>query len=235
MDNEQQRRYWEKRIDRFDAIYDDNKGLREITWLSKLVEPYRKKSLQERFRDAAALLKESGIQGKTFIDAGCGTGRMTSFLLSEGARKVHAMDITSRALELARQRIQAEHPARAGDVEFIEGDVTSLRLPRVDCLVGLGLVEYLSDIGAFVDNTKDACRSMLVNYPVRYHWKRVIRMVVEHFEKSTRHYYTPSRMKLILAAGGFAPVRSVPFGASILELYGKGPRGLAGGGGGAAA
>jgi ubiquinone/menaquinone biosynthesis C-methylase UbiE len=221
MDNEQQRQYWEKRIDRFDAIYDDNKGLREITWLSKLVEPYRRRSITERFQYASMVLRDVGIGGKTFIDGGCGTGRMASYLLSEGARKVYAVDITKRALDLARQRMESEHPTRRGDIEYVEGDITSLRLPAVDCLVGLGLVEYLSDIRTFLANVRGICRYALVNYPSRYHWKRAVRMVVEYFEKSTRHYYSASQMGELFSAVGFRRMRSIPFGASILELYGK--------------
>jgi predicted RNA methylase len=221
MKNIEQKNYWEKRIDRFDAIYDDNKGLREITPLSKIVEPFRKKSLNRRFELAVGLLKSCGIRGKTFVDGGCGSGRMTSFLLDEGARKVYAVDITPRAIELSRQRINGENSDRSGCVEFMVGDVNKMALPKVDCFIGLGLVEYLDDIGLFIQNVSKSCSYVIVNFPLKLHWKRPIRIIVEFFEKSKRHYYSAVDIKCRFERYGFSLIAQKRFGASALQMFGK--------------
>ncbi len=217
MKSADQKIYWEERIDRFDVIYDDNKGLREITFLSKIVEPFRKKSLRERFEYAVMYLQEAGIKDKTFIDGGCGTGRFTEFLLSGGAAEVYAIDITERAIELAKARIAKSCPDKIKDAHFIVGDVTRVVLPRTDYFIGLGLVEYLEDIHAFLKNIKS--RFIILNYPHKYHWKRIIRMVVEYFEKSTRHYYSAAEMKKVFQQNHFELQKRISFGASILEIY----------------
>ncbi len=178
MTNEAQRRYWEKRIDRFDAIYDDNHGLREWTLLSRWVEPLRRSSLQKRFDLTVGFLRATGIEGKSFIDAGCGTGRLTEFLLQEKACFVMANDITRRALILARKRIEDHDRNSLERVAFWQGDVTELHFPRVDYFIGLGLVEYLADMDKFLANIQGKCKYLVVNYPSRFHWKRPIRKIV---------------------------------------------------------
>lgn len=219
MNNIEQKAYWEKRIDRFDAIYDDNKGLRELTFASKLVEPFRKSSLLKRFDCATQYLKDFGISGKTFIDGGCGTGRMTEFLLHNGASRVDAIDITSRAVDLAGERVSSSCPDKLARVSFTSGDITQVKLNESDCFVGLGLVEYLDDIDKFISNIKS--RHIIINYPLKYHWKRIVRVIVEYFENSHRHYYAPREMEQIFKNHSFKLVKRIYFGASSLEVYMK--------------
>ena len=49
-----------------------------------------------------ALLRRAGVEAKSLVDAGCGTGRMTVELAREGARVV-GVDISEEALEVARE------------------------------------------------------------------------------------------------------------------------------------
>jgi hypothetical protein len=86
--------------------------------------------------------------------------------------------------------------------------------------VGLGLVEYLEGLDGFLLNIRKSGR-FIINYPLRRHWKRPLRMMVERFERSTRHYYEPAEMEAAAAPHGFRLEKRIPFGASMLEAYRK--------------
>lgn len=71
---------------------------------------------------------EGVVPGSRVLDLPCGTGRITTFLLSEGWR-VHASDYSEHMIEQAREACAAAFPASAGaaassaDVAFSRQDV----------------------------------------------------------------------------------------------------------------
>jgi SAM-dependent methyltransferase len=83
---------------------------------------------EERFwadgeRDLATLLELVGVQltgTEDVVEIGCGVGRLTR-PLAAGGRTVRALDVSSTMLRLA-----AEHNPALTNVEWIEGDGTSL-------------------------------------------------------------------------------------------------------------
>jgi ubiquinone/menaquinone biosynthesis C-methylase UbiE len=85
--------------------------------------------------------------GGTYLDAGCGTGDLISGLLERGGA-VAAMDFSSGMIERTRARVRSF--ASAGRVQFAVGDVTRLgyRDECFDAIIGVGVLEYLSDVGA---------------------------------------------------------------------------------------
>jgi trans-aconitate methyltransferase len=70
---------------------------------------------------------------ETVLDAGCGTGRLTRLLLERLPRgRVVAVDLSERMLEAARRYLDPEF---AGRVEYVHGDLATLRLPQAVDLV----------------------------------------------------------------------------------------------------
>jgi ubiquinone/menaquinone biosynthesis C-methylase UbiE len=83
--------------------------------------------------------------GGTYLDAGCGTGDLIPGLLERGGTVI-AMDLSCGMIEQTRARVRS-YP---GQVQFAVGDVTRLcyRDECFDAIIGVGLLEYLSDVGA---------------------------------------------------------------------------------------
>lgn len=80
--------------------------------------------------------ESGGLAGRTVLEAGCGTGRISHRLALAGAR-VTCLDITEEALELARTTF-GEVPAR-----FVQGSI--LDLPRddgYDLVWNAGVIEH---------------------------------------------------------------------------------------------
>ena len=78
-----------------------------------------------------ALLRRAGVEAKSLVDAGCGTGRMTVELAREGARVV-GVDISEGMLRVAAERLRREG-VRA---QLAHEDMCRLRVPRpVDAVI----------------------------------------------------------------------------------------------------
>ncbi len=85
------------------------------------------------------LLRQIPRQCSQILEIGCGTGRF-SRLLAARAEKILAIDLSPRMIRLARER-SSLHP----NIDFVEGDVMSYRLPdeQFDCIVTLTTLHHL--------------------------------------------------------------------------------------------
>jgi ubiquinone/menaquinone biosynthesis C-methylase UbiE len=79
-----------------------------------------------------------------YLDAGCGTGDFLPDLVQRGG-DVYALDFADEMIERSRRKV--EESGCAGRVQFAVGDVYSLphESDFFDAIIGVGLVEYLSD------------------------------------------------------------------------------------------
>lgn len=90
------------------------------------------------------------VEGKTVLDAGCGTGYGSNMLASR-ARRVTAVDLSADAIDYCRT-----HSA-APNLDFVQMDVTQLGFHRVfDVAVSFQVIEHLPDPGAFLSGLKQA-------------------------------------------------------------------------------
>ncbi|HEX5733582.1 MAG TPA: class I SAM-dependent methyltransferase [Blastocatellia bacterium] len=82
------------------------------------------------------------ISGKTVLEYGCGDGANTVVLARRGA-KVRALDISPDLIDVARQRLAANHIE--GDVEFIVGSAHDLPIAdnSVDVVFGIAILHHL--------------------------------------------------------------------------------------------
>lgn len=75
---------------------------------------------------SVGLIRRTGLQPTDpIIDVGGGTSTLVDHLLADGFRAITVLDISARALQLARQRLGP----RANDVTWLEADVTEVKLP----------------------------------------------------------------------------------------------------------
>ncbi|MEW5852657.1 MAG: methyltransferase domain-containing protein [Myxococcota bacterium] len=78
--------------------------------------------------------------GRTFLELGCGTGRLSRLMLDQGASHVTMVDSSRRALALARKLFEDVSPSR---YDVVESDILEYRPPqRFDVVFSSGVVEH---------------------------------------------------------------------------------------------
>lgn len=72
-------------------------------------------------------------RGFTFVDLGCGKGRVVLVAARYPFRRVLGVDISEELLEIARRNVQIVDPARrCADIEVVNADATTIDLPETD-------------------------------------------------------------------------------------------------------
>lgn len=90
------------------------------------------------------------VEGKTVLDAGCGTGYGSNMLASR-ARRVTAVDLSADAIDYCHTH------STASNLDFVRMDVTQLGFRRqFDVAVSFQVIEHLPDPGAFLSGLKQA-------------------------------------------------------------------------------
>jgi magnesium-protoporphyrin O-methyltransferase len=107
---------------------------------------------QGRDRMRALMLSRlpEDLRGARVLDAGCGTGAMTTELAKRGAQ-VAAVDISPQLIDIARRRL---HPALTDNVDFHAGDMSDPALGTFDFALAMDSLIYYrdTDIGRVVGN-----------------------------------------------------------------------------------
>jgi 2-polyprenyl-3-methyl-5-hydroxy-6-metoxy-1,4-benzoquinol methylase len=148
--------YWDREIDKFDRIYEKKKNI-----LERFVDIFRKDIILERARIAYSFAKKLE-NGSTVVDIGCGTGRQAIRLAKMGF-KVYGYDISERAIELAKLRAKAKNI----NVIFEKCDVVRKEYPQCDLVIGLGLMDYLSNdkVKLILRQLKDLNCKFIFSFP----------------------------------------------------------------------
>src|SRR5215213_10062778 len=116
MRGDEMRRFWDRRAEENALYYVDNR--------LEFSNPDTEQFWQAGEQDLDKLLELAGVAvapDDTVAEIGCGVGRLTR-VIADRARAVHAIDVSERMLELAREY----NPALAG-VNWLQGDGLSLK------------------------------------------------------------------------------------------------------------
>jgi ubiquinone/menaquinone biosynthesis C-methylase UbiE len=105
------------------------------------------------------ILGKGVSQDAAVIDVGGGSSTLVDDLLEKGFVDVTVLDISGQALEVAKKRLGS----RSGDVEWIEGDVTSAELPenRFDVWHDRAVFHFLTnaeDRGKYIELVRRAVK-----------------------------------------------------------------------------
>jgi len=95
---------------------------------------------RDRMRERLLSWLPEDLEGRTLLDAGCGTGALAVEAARRGAH-VTAVDLSPTLIELARERLPAE--LGTGRIDFRVGDMFDESLGRFDHVVAMdSLIHY---------------------------------------------------------------------------------------------
>ncbi|MEO7803120.1 MAG: class I SAM-dependent methyltransferase [Actinomycetota bacterium] len=107
-------------------------------------------------RDLVAFLRETGLEGKTVLEVGCGPGDLTRELTRLGATRALGIDLAEKALDEARQRAAAEN--LNDRIEYRLGNGAKDALEHHDIVVLDKVICCYPDWRELVNNTSAAAR-----------------------------------------------------------------------------
>ncbi len=103
-------------------------------------------------------LDEAGLEGRTVLDVGCGTGDLALAALGRGARSAVGFDLGSGAI--ANARALAQERGLSERATFQVGDGSQVALPRSDVVVLNRVVCCYPSADALLANTLGAAGSV---------------------------------------------------------------------------
>lgn len=116
--------------------------------VSRIRETVRKG--RDRMRALMLSRLPQDLRGARILDAGCGTGAMSTELAQRGAQ-VTAVDISPQLIDIAKRRL---HPALTDQVDFQAGDMSDPALGHFDFTLAMDSLIYYrdADIGRVIGN-----------------------------------------------------------------------------------
>lgn len=180
---------------RFDAIYVDDKNP-----FSRWVDSVWRGVVRRRFD--LTLEKFEPIEGKTFLDVGCGSGRYCLAYAQRGASRVVGVDFAQGMIDLANQYARE---SRVDDVcEFRAGAFPDA-VPDgpFDCSSAMGFFDYIEEPTAIVRRMRELTHStMVMSFPKANEWRAPIRRVRFKLIGCPLYLYSEERVRSLLANVG---------------------------------
>ena len=213
-DADRARSYFEKLAPEYDRAFRwQGRGA-----LNALVNrTFRSTTFEQRMRMLESLFAELGLEGKGVLDLGCGSGQVTELVASLGAR-VHAVDISPRMIEIARQSV--ERAGLADRVTFEQGDVTSLPLSERDVVMLIGVVEYYRDAASLIERAARAARgTLVVAHTNRVAYRMLLRRLLFWLDGSNLYFHPMEDVIGAAESAGLRLARRLPAHAFTVLVF----------------
>ncbi len=195
----EQRNYWDREAEAFDAIYGGTNGA-----VRKFLDRTFRRDMYERFNFTMANCEP--VEGRTFLDVGCGSGVYSVELAKKGAKLVTGLDIAENMLDLSRRR--AEREGVAARCAFVHSDLLAFAADRqYDVTIGIGLFDYLRDAGPVLAAMRRVTGgSVILSFPRLWTWRAPLRKIRLTVRNCSVFFYTRARVTTLLHAAGFAHI-----------------------------
>lgn len=201
-----QKTYWDGTVDDFDSIYSHRKPAL-ANWLDHVF----RKDMFQRF--AFTLARCEPVEGRTFLDVGCGTGRYAIELAKRNCRKVTGIDISDAMVQRCVR--SAEAAGVSGRTEFLRSDLLAFAEKTVyDVCIGIGLFDYISDaLPVLVKMREHSADRAIVSFPRLWTWRAPVRKLRLKMKNCDVFFYTKKEIEGLIHQAGFS--------RSIVEKVGK--------------
>lgn len=195
-DIDKQKDYWNKEAVSFDAIYSHKKG-----WFQNFLDRIFRWDMYERYM--YTLKKSEPIEGKTFLDVGCGSGVYSLELAGRGAKKVIGLDIAENMVEMCRTR--AINAGFSDNTTFIKSDLLAYNPDdKIDITIGIGLFDYISEpLPVLARMCQCSKEKVIVSFPRAWTWRAAVRKLRLWLKGCSVYFYARRRLLSLLDAAGF--------------------------------
>ena len=191
-----QKNYWDKEVQNFDSIYSHGKS-GFSNWLDKKF----RWDMYARFK--YTIENSKPIEGKTFLDVGCGTALYSLEFAKNGAKLVTGIDISENMIEVCKKRALKEEGG--SKCEFFVGDLLKFNPEKkYDVVIGIGLFDYISQP---FDVIKKMCEvssdRVIMTFPRSATWRAAVRKVRLSLKGCPVYFYSKEQLDDLFKKAGF--------------------------------
>jgi 2-polyprenyl-3-methyl-5-hydroxy-6-metoxy-1,4-benzoquinol methylase len=192
-----QRNYWNREADAFQKIYTHQKST-----VSNVLDRVFRKDMYDRY--VFTIKNCSPIEGRRFLDVGCGNGLYSIRLAREGAAEVTGLDIAEKMISLCRQ--SAEKERLDGRCTFLQTDLLEFKpTDSFDVSFGIGLFDYISDPLPVLKKMREVTTDKaIMAFPRFWTWRAPIRKVRLTIRGCDVYFYTRREISRLMREAGFA-------------------------------
>jgi len=192
-----QKNFWSQEAEDFDAIYSQRRGRFE-----NLLNVAFRWDMYARFE--YTMEHAMPIEGRSFLDVGCGTGRYSLELARRGARKVVGIDISERMVDICQQRAKEEHLDSC--CQFLQTDLLEYQSDEIfDVCIGVGLFDYIREPLSVLAKMQDFVQDRaIMSFPKFWTWRAPVRKMRLSLKGCDVFFYTNERINTLLKQAGFA-------------------------------
>jgi ubiquinone/menaquinone biosynthesis C-methylase UbiE len=194
---EVQRNFWNSEADAFERIYSHEKSK-----LSTMLDQVFRKDMYERY--VFTIKNCAPVEGRTFLDVGCGNGMYSIELGKKGASRVVGIDISP--VMLGRCEESARKEGLQDRVTFLQTDLLEYQ-PDTDFDVsfGIGLFDYISDSLPVLKKMREVTKDKaIMAFPRLMTWRAPVRKVRLTAKGCPVFFYTKSKINQLMKDAGFA-------------------------------
>ncbi len=199
MDSElaKQKGYWDSQVDGFDSIYTHGKS-RFSNW----VDATFRWDMYARFD--YTLRQAEPIQGRSFLDVGCGTGKYALALARRGAGRVVGIDISDKMIQVCQARASEEHLDER--CTFVTIDPLQFQPETTfDVSIGIGLFDYVREPLPMLVKMRELTRDRaILSLPRLWTWRAPVRKIRLALRGCPVYFYSRGRIEALLRQAGFA-------------------------------
>ena len=194
---EVQRNFWNSEADAFERIYSQEKSK-----LSTALDQFFRKDMYERFIFTTENCKP--VEGRRFLDVGCGNGLYSIDLGKKGAAGVVGLDISPVMIERCRQSVQKE--GLEDSVNFIQTDLLEYTPDsNFDVSYGIGLFDYISEPLPVLKKMREVTNDkVILAFPRLMTWRAPVRKVRLTMKGCPVFFYSRSKINRLMRDAGFA-------------------------------
>lgn len=196
---------------RFDAIYEDSRGL-----FSRLADRLWRGVVRRRFELTLRLLEP--LAGKTLLDVGCGSGRYCHAFALRGAARVVGVDFAAGMIALAE-----DYARRLGVQDRCEFR-TGLFPDAVpdgpfDAATAMGFFDYIAEPVPIVTRLRELTRQTIVmSFPKAREWRVPVRRLRFWLNGCPLFLYTADQVRRILTDAGISRYDWIDLGRDYIVV-----------------
>ena len=192
-----QRDYWDRTVGDFDSIYSHGKSR-----LDNWIDAKFRWDMYARFD--YTMENSVPIEGRTFLDVGCGTGRYVFEFLKRGAKHVTGIDIAENMLTVCREHAQAEGVADRST--FVRSDLLQFKPNfKFDVTIGIGLFDYVPDALPVLTKMREVTANRVIaTFPRLWTWRAPVRRIRLALKGCDVYFYSLERLDTLIKQAGFS-------------------------------